>query len=146
MDALHEICDFTAPRTKRHLDLDWWPYLLERAYELAGTEELARAFHGDGVEINPGYRDHPATIWDHPVTGLDPAGVADIALALQTISPEVVRAAVPSDPEEIEVKLGRTARTFDGDLAAHLAEQHTVVRDFYRKAASRDEAVVMWWD
>ncbi|MDQ3788451.1 MAG: YfbM family protein, partial [Actinomycetota bacterium] len=141
-------CSFTAAPDEDHLDMGWWPAILERAWERSGADAsavLRHALNGGG-EVNPAYRDHPDTVWEHPVTALEPPRVDEIAQALRAVPPEAVRAAVPSTPDEIEAALGGTAREVVGDLAEQLARQHTVLRDFYTGAARQRLAVVLWWD
>ncbi|WP_116206519.1 hypothetical protein [Amycolatopsis circi] len=149
-EALDELCSFTAAPETDHLDLNWWPVTLKRVWKLAGADErtfalLQRGFDGD-EEVNPAYRDYLYGIWEHPVTALDPPQVGAVAEALLSLAPEAVHSVVPSDPEQIEAKLGPTAREVLGDLAELVAEQHTILRDFYEEAARRQLAVVLWWD
>ncbi|MFE3174133.1 DUF1877 family protein [Amycolatopsis sp. NPDC059090] len=149
-DALDALCSFTAAPDEAYLDLNWWPVILKRAWAMAGADErtfalLRRGFDGD-EEVNPAYRDYPYGIIDHPVTALEPPEVKAVAEALRSLTPEAVHAVVPSDPEQIEAKLSPTALEVRGDLAGYLAEQHTILRDFYEEAARRQLAVVLWWD
>ncbi|MFJ6673240.1 hypothetical protein ACIQMJ_19190 [Actinosynnema sp. NPDC091369] len=147
-DALDELCSFRAAPREDHLDLDWWPVLLKRAWERAGVGAQATmrlALDGDD-EVNPSYRDHPDTIFDHPVTALEPPRVGEVAAALRAVPPEVVRAAVPSGRDRVEAEWGAMAAEVVGDLAGHMAEQHALLRDFYVQAAERGLAVVLWWD
>lgn len=149
-DTLDKLCSFTLVPDEDYCDLDWWPVILKQAWNLTGADErtlalLERGFEGD-EEVNPAYRDLPYTIDGHPVTALEPPQVGAVAEALRTITPEAVHAVVPSDPDQIETKLGATARTVIGDLARLVAKQHTILRDFYEEAARRQLAVLLWWD
>lgn len=145
VEALDKVCSTT---DEDHLDMNWWPDILKRAWELAGPDGLVvlrRAFDGDD-EVNPAYRDHPDTISAHPVTALEPPRVGETADALRAVPPEAVHAVVPADPDQIEAKLGKLARDVIGDLAEQLSRQHTIMRDFYYEAACRDLAIMLWWD
>jgi hypothetical protein len=150
VSALDTLCSFTSTPDEDYLDLNWWPIILRRAWELTGASAralavLQRGFDGD-EEVNPAYRDHPNTIWEHPVTALEPPQVGEVAEALRAVMPEAVHAVVPSNPDQIEAKLGKLARDMIGDLAEQLAQQHTILRDFYTEAARRQLAIVQWWD
>ncbi len=145
VEALDAVCSYNAAPAEDHLDMGWWPAILERAWERTGAAASRYALTGDD-DVNPAYRDHPDTVWEHPVTALAPPRVAEAARALRAMPPEAVRAAIPSTPDEIETALGSTARAVVGDLAGQLAYQHTVLRDFYAEAARRRLAVVLWWD
>ncbi|MFE9747215.1 hypothetical protein ACFYOT_20120 [Saccharothrix saharensis] len=73
-DAPAELCSYRAAPDEDHLDLDWWPAALRRAWELTGVTAMATlrlALDGDG-EVNPSYRDDPDTIPAHPVTAVEP--------------------------------------------------------------------------
>ncbi|ONF67414.1 hypothetical protein [Amycolatopsis keratiniphila] len=150
VDALHELCSFSSTPVEDYLDMDWWPATLKRAWALTEADDrtlarLRRCFGGE-EEVNPAYRDHPGTIWEHPVTALEPPQANDVAEALRAVTPDAVRAVVPSDPDRIEAELGKGALGMGGDLAGQLAREHTVLRDFYEEAARRRLAVVLWWD
>lgn len=150
VEALDELCSFTSAQDEDYLDLNWWPVILKRAWELTGASAralgaLQRGLDGD-EEVNPSYRDHPNTIWEYPVTALEPPQVGEVAGVLRAVTPEAVQAVVPSDPDQIEAKLGKLARDVIGDLAEQLAHQHTMLRDFYDGAARRQLAVLQWWD
>ena len=150
VEALDELCSFTSTPEEDYLDVNWWPVTLKRAWELTGANGrtlalLRRGVDGDD-EVNPAYRDHPNTIWEHPVTALEPPQVGDVAEALRAVTPEAVHAVVPSNLDQIEAELGKTAREVVGDLAEQLAQQHTILRDFYEEAARRQLAIVLWWD
>ncbi|MBB1159175.1 MULTISPECIES: hypothetical protein [Amycolatopsis] len=150
VEALDELCSFTAVPERDYCDLDWWPGILKPAWKLTGADDrtlalLRRGFDGD-EEVNPAYRDVLHSIDGHPVTALEPRRVAAVAEALCGITPDAVRSVVPSDPEQIEAELGSLALDVDGDLAEMLGEQHTVLRDFYAEAARRKLAVALWWD
>jgi hypothetical protein len=146
---LDKLCSFTSAPKADYLDLNWWPIALKRIGELpvaghSGVAVLGHAFGGTR-EVNPAYRDHPDTVWWHPVTALEPDAVEQIAGALRVLTPEAVRAAVPPTPGEAEALLGSELRGVD-NLADRLAHQFTLLRDFYDEAARRHLAVVFWWD
>ncbi|OKA03114.1 hypothetical protein ATP06_0237875 [Amycolatopsis regifaucium] len=147
---LDKLCSFRSAPSADYLDLNWWPNTLKRTWALIGVdaqslEVLHRGF--DGVEeVNPAYRDHPNTIFEHPVTALEPDQVAEVANALRAITPERVHAAVPVQRDEAAAALGASVRDVVGDLAALLSEQHDILRNFYDEAAHRRLAMVMWWD
>lgn len=150
VEAVDEVCSFLAVSDEDQLDLNWWPSVLKRVWELAGVEArtlalLRRAVDGDD-EVNPAYRDCPDTIWQHPVTALEPSPVGEVADALRAVTSQDIRAVVPPDPGEVEAELARVARWVDGDLAGPLIIQHALLRDFYEEAAQRHLAVVLWWD
>ncbi|WP_410583384.1 hypothetical protein [Amycolatopsis sp. lyj-108] len=150
VDALHELCSFSSTPAEDYLDMDWWPATLKRAWALTKADgrtlaRLRRCFNGE-EEVNPAYRDHPDTIWEHPVTALEPPQVGEVAEALHAVTPGAVRAVVPSDPDRIEAELGKSALALGGDLAGRLTREHTVLRDFYEEAAGRRLAIVRWWD
>ncbi len=150
VETLGELCSFTAVPKRDYCDLNWWPATLKPAWKLTGADDqtlalLRRGFDGD-EEVNPAYRDVLYSIDGHPVTALEPRHVAAVAEALHGITPEAVRTAVPSDPEQIEAELGSSALDVLGDLAEILGEQHAILRDFYAEAARRELAVALWWD
>ncbi|MGW0516442.1 DUF1877 family protein [Crossiella sp. NPDC003009] len=148
--ALDELCSFTSTPDEDRLELNWWPGALKRAWALTGVDAralavLRRGFDGD-EEVNPAYREHPDTIWEHPVTALEPSRVSEVAEALRAVTPTAVRAVVPLNAAEAEAALGGIAREVVGDLAEQLARQHAILRDFYGEAARRGLVVVLWWD
>lgn len=150
VEALDELCSFTSTPHKDYLDVNWWPVTLKRAWELTGADArtltlLRRGLDGDD-EVNPAYRNHPNTIWEHPVTALEPPQVGDVTEALRSLTPDAIYAVVPSNPNQIETSLGKTARDVVGELAEILAQQHTILRDFYEEATRRQPAIVLWWD
>lgn len=147
---LDALCSFKSFPQDDYLDMNWWPVVLERAWELTGADArtmavLRSGFAGDR-EVNPSYRDHPDTIWEHPVTALEPRQVSVVATALRTVSPDAVHAVVPTNPDQFEAALGGTAAAMGENLADRLARQQSVLRDFYAGAAQRRLAVVLWWD
>ncbi|MFD5092506.1 hypothetical protein ACFWMR_18020 [Amycolatopsis thailandensis] len=147
---LDELCSFRSAPSADYLDLNWWPSALKRTWALIGVDALSldvlhRGFDG-AEEVNPAYRDFPNTIFEHPVTALNPDQVAEVANVLRALAPERVHAAVPAERDEAAASLGAYVRDVIGDLAVLLAEQHAILRDFYDEAASRRLAMVMWWD
>lgn len=147
---LDELCSFRSAPEADYLDLDWWPAVLVRSWEWAGVDARTlavarRAFDGDD-EVDSAYRDHPDTIWEHPVTSLDPDDVAEVAEALRTPALVAALAAVPSDPADLEAALGGIVRGWGDDIAGRAVAQHALLRDFYAEAAGRGLATVLWWD
>ncbi|GGP52686.1 DUF1877 family protein [Saccharothrix coeruleofusca] len=146
---LHRVCSLRSVSRADHLDLDWWPAVLERVWERtdiapAALPVLRRAFHGD-EEVNPAYRNHPDTVWEHPVTALEPEVVAEVADALRALSPKAVRAAVPEDSGGVQAVLRGVASEVVG-LRDEVVRQYIALRDFYGEAADRERAAVLWWD
>jgi hypothetical protein len=147
-DELHKICSFELRPKEDYADLDWAGSALTRVCELAGLDArtlamLRRALDGD-TEVNAAYRDHPDTVWEHPVTGLEPAAVARVSRALQGVEPQAVLAALPSSLQKVKAAIGW--KDFEGDLPEYLTRHFTALRSFYEEAARRDLAVVLWWD
>jgi hypothetical protein len=147
---LDELCSFRSAPPADYRDLNWWPSALKRTWTVMGVDAqtlavLHRGFDG-AEEVNPAYRDYPDTIFDHPVTALEPYQVAEVAEALRLLIPEKVHAAVPADRDRAAAVLGAYVRDVIGDLAELLAEQHAIMRDFYDEAARRQLAMVLWWD
>lgn len=135
---LDKLCSFESAPRADYLDLNWWPIVLRRLGELPGGEHpdmsvLSRAFDGHD-EVNPAYRDHPTTVWEHPVTALEPDVVDAIAAELRTLAPEAVGAAVPLASGQADAG------------AAQVVQAFVMLRDFYVEAAQRRLAVVLWWD
>ncbi|MCP2163862.1 hypothetical protein LX83_000702 [Goodfellowiella coeruleoviolacea] len=144
MAELHKLCSYRSAPRSDHLDLDWWPVVLRRLGEPpehAHLSVLRRAFDGHD-EVNPAYRDHPTTVWEHPVTALEPDAVGVLAAELCGVTPQDVGAAA--------VLSGRADTGFAGlepeTVTEHVVRAFGVLRDFYAEAASRRMAVVLWWD
>ncbi|MEU4479210.1 DUF1877 family protein [Micromonospora sp. NPDC023966] len=147
-EELDRLCSYRLLPAADHLDLDWSPAALCRAAELgpaapATVAALRRALDGD-AEINPAYRDRAEAVWEHPVTALEPAGVAEVAARLAAADPEVVPAAVTAEPALAAARLGLPA--VDGDPRRHLRGHLVALREFYQAAARRGLAVAAWWD
>ncbi|WP_143234779.1 hypothetical protein [Paractinoplanes atraurantiacus] len=128
VEKLDDLCSFRLLPASDHLDLDWASAPLLRAFELARFPEpaaalLRHAIGGDS-EINPAYRDVPDSIFEHPVTALEPVRVAEVATAL----------AAAQTPE------------LEGHLDSYLRHHLGALRDFYTEAADRALAVALWWD
>ncbi|MCW2913119.1 MAG: hypothetical protein JWN52_1187 [Actinomycetia bacterium] len=147
-DELDKVCSFELQSD--YVDLDWAGSALTRIWELAGVDArimaaLRRALHGD-TEVNAAYRDHPDTVWEHPVTALESAAVAQVAGALQEVEAQAVLVALPSNLHEARADGGLDWKGSESDLRKYLARHFTVLRSFYEEAARRDLAVVLWWD
>ncbi|MGO1052059.1 DUF1877 family protein [Crossiella sp. CA198] len=145
---LDRVCSFQSAPPEDHLDLDWWPAALKATWTLLGTNPdtlglLHRAFDGD-QEVNPAYRDAPDTIWEHPVTALEPDRVAEVAAALHTITAETIRSAVSANRDLL------AAAGVLPDPVVHpaepLAATHAALQSFLAQAAHRRLAIVQWWD
>jgi hypothetical protein len=145
VDELAALCAFRGPDDD-YLDLDWAPAPLERAARAAGVEQrllalLVLATTG-GAEVNPAYRDHPDTIFEHPVSWIGPDRVAEVSRGLDALagvgfpSAEVAAAAYAGDPPEVT----------PDDPAGYLAESFADLRTFYAGAARRGLCTVLWWD
>jgi hypothetical protein len=133
VDELDRVCSFTVALPADHLDLDWAPDGLLKAtrpaLDEAAVAAVRRALDGD-EEINPAYRDRPGSVWEHPVTALDPAAVAVVAAQLRRIDPVAVTAVRPDEQPGPD----------------YLLTHFTALRAFYDGAAGRRLATVLWWD
>jgi hypothetical protein len=131
-----------------NLDLDWSPIALRRAAALAELpHELIAAitFSCDGEsEINPAYRDHPDTIWDHPVNALEADAVETVAGQLRRWSPADVVRAVPHDPTLAAQALG--VSEMPDRPRTYLQANFALLCEFYVEAAARRLATAMWGD
>jgi len=148
VEALDKLCSFALLPPSDYLDLDWAPAPLLRAFQLAQVSEpipvaLQRGLHGD-VEINPAYRGCRDTVWEHPVTALEPHAVADVAALLGRVEPEAVWAALPNDDAAALSAVG--LREFGGHPKHYLHRHLASLLDFYAGAARRGLAVALWWD
>jgi hypothetical protein len=148
LDELHLLCSFKLRPGSEHLDLDWAPDPLVRAFELARVDEpvvvaLRRSLDGDD-EINAAYRDHPDSVWEHPVTALEPDVVVEVSALLRRVKPTVVMAAVPDDAIAAQTSLGLS--TFDGHPRPYLHRHLVALQDFYARAARQHLAVALWRD
>ncbi|MFJ8042483.1 DUF1877 family protein [Kitasatospora sp. NPDC096147] len=132
------------------LDLGWAAW--ELAHYLRWAEDgsellrtLERGLGGDGVaevafldhaEVHDGFGGPPAL--------LAPSAVAELSARLGAVDPEAMLARFPADPVLAEEVCGFGG--FDGDRRASLADCFAALRDFYRGAALRGLAVVVWVD
>lgn len=137
------------PRTD-YADLDWAGSALIRLCKLAGLDArivaaLRRALEGD-AEVNAAYRDHPDTVWEHPVTALEPTTVEQVSGVLRELEPLAVLTTLPSNPHEATAVLGKNWENFEGNLREYLAQHLTTLQSFYEETAQRGLAVVLWWD
>ncbi|NEB01195.1 DUF1877 family protein [Streptomyces sp. SID13726] len=139
------------PPAEDLLDTDWATWGLIRHCRGPGADPgtatlLDRAISGD-LDGDLGFLDHDE-VYDgfaDPPRQLTPAAVADIATGLDAIDADALLARLPGSPEEASVACG-FGPVFHGDLAAHLAEHLTALREFYREAARRRRCVVVWVD
>lgn len=148
VDELNLLCSFKLRPRSDHLDLDWAPAALARVFELAHVDEpivvaLRRSLDGDD-EINAAYRDHPDTVWEHPVTALEPDAVAEVAALLRRVKPKAVMVVLPDEPVAAQASLGSSA--FHGHPRRYLHRHLAALQDFYARAARRHLAVALWWD
>lgn len=148
VDELDLLSSFKLRPRSDHLDLDWAPIPLVRAFELAHVDmpvvvALRRSLDGD-EEIDAAYRDHPDTVWEHPMTVLEPDIVVEVAALLGQVKPEVVMAALPDDAVAVQTSLGLSA--FDGHPRQYLHHHLVALQDFYTHAAQQHLAVALWWD
>jgi hypothetical protein len=148
VSVLHRLCSFDLLPSTDHLDLDWAPEPLIRACRqgligAAPLSALERALTG-AFEVNPAYRDHPNTVWEHPVTALQPDDVADIAGQLERLPVAAVLAGLPTDPGLAASTLGMAA--LDVHPGVYLHHNFDALRSFYHGAEQQGFAVVLWWD
>ncbi|MDZ5447287.1 hypothetical protein U2F26_32035 [Micromonospora sp. 4G57] len=148
VEELNKLCSFELLPSSDYLDLDWAPNPLIRVFELAQVSTsivvaLQRGLDGD-AEINPAYRDGEDTVWEHPVTALEPDVVADVGTLLGQVEPEAVLAALSEDATSALLSIGM--HEFDGHPRPYLHRHLAALRDFYAHAARRRLAVALWWD
>ncbi|SCF16555.1 hypothetical protein GA0074695_3923 [Micromonospora viridifaciens] len=148
VEELDKLCSFDLLPFTEYLNLDWAPAPLIRVFELAQVSTpiaaaLRRGLDGD-VEINPAYRDHQDTVWEHPVVTLEPDIVADVAALLGQVEPGAVLGALPEDATAALLSIGMPQ--FDGHPRPYLQRHLAALRDFYAHAAHRRLAVALWWD
>ncbi len=147
VEAVHRLCSFTLRDDGDHLDLDWWPRALRRALAAAQAparllEAVERACSG-GTEINPAYRDVLDTIFEHPVTALEPAEVREVATVLAEWTGADAAHAIPRDAEQAQRLLGMEYVIHPGP---DLGRNYAALRRFYGEAAEQGLATAMWWD
>ena len=87
LEAIDRLCSFDLRPPEDHLDLNWSPRPLEQAAIRSGlpaevAESLRQACAGE-EEINPAYREVAYSVWEHPVTALEPAAVREVAAVLE---------------------------------------------------------------
>ncbi|GAA4598011.1 hypothetical protein GCM10023194_74410 [Planotetraspora phitsanulokensis] len=145
---LDRLCSFKLAPTSDHLDLDWAPAGLIQIAELSGMDPhpvaaLRRALRGDS-EVSPAYRDHPNTIWEHPVTALDADTVGGVAAVLGSL-PDAASVLVPPAGHAAWNAFDKAPQGLD-DPRGYLILHLTALLEFYDQAARRRWAVVMWWD
>jgi hypothetical protein len=144
-DRLDEVCSFTALPEDDHLDLDWAPSWLADAANATGLAELAHAVElataGRG-EVNPDYRDHPDTIFEHPVAALTADEVVAVAADLAKLAPD----GFPAEADVAGLWAVAPEAYRPEDPQAYLRQHIAALVSFYRGAAERGLAVVMWWD
>lgn len=145
LTTIARLCSFTLRGDEDHLDLDWAPAQLERAAHASGLPAAAaivdRACSG-GIELNPAYRFVADTIWWHPVTGLEPTAVREVASGLMRWNAVDVVRGLDHDPDRMAAQLAVEAPV----TRAYLREHYTALAQFYVDAAERGMAMAMWWD
>ncbi|GIH90649.1 hypothetical protein ACFFMN_27170 [Planobispora siamensis] len=147
-DELDRLCSFATASHSDHLDLDWASGPLLRVGEPACVDPdvfaaLRYAITGE-QEVNPTYRDHPSTVWEHPITALDPAAVASVASMLPSATAAVSAALTPPDGKALA--LAGELLPMVEHPGEYLMRRLSALRDFYAEAARRRLAVVLWWD
>ena len=148
IDALGSLCAFTLRGVDDYLDLDWSPTPLQRAAVASGLpneliEALSRACAGSD-EINPGYRNVAVTIWEHPVTALDPAAMRDVAGQLDAWSASDIVQGLAHDAPTLAKQLQLTE--LPEQPRTYVSEYYEALRGFNLEAAQRELATAMWWD
>jgi hypothetical protein len=129
-----------------YLDLDWSPRPLELAAAIAGLPaDAIRTACSGGSEVNAAYRDVADTIWEHPVTALDPSEVVDIAARLGRFPIADVVAGLPASKRAALAQLGME-EGWDEHPRDYLGRHYEALRRFYVVAAERGLATAMWWD
>lgn len=146
LDELDAVCSFTALDQTDYLDLDWAPFLLWLVAEGSGASPalasaLRRATEGEG-EVNPTYRDRPHSVWEHPVTCLDAAHVAEVQVGLEQL------AEVPLlSPQRVLSPCAALPPSQVPDQAfAYLKRHFDALRAFYADAARQSLAIICWQD
>ncbi|MER5374295.1 DUF1877 domain-containing protein [Streptomyces sp. NPDC002553] len=135
------------------LDLDWAPFLVERAGELGGLDDVRRsalrqALDGD-TAIDLGFLNtHPHAIgsFGPAPTALSAAQVARAAELLGQIDFPALLDALPTDEAEAASLIGSGADKIVGGPKKYVLRHFTALREFYRGASRRQLLVVLWWD
>ena len=146
--VLDDVCSFRALDRDEYLDLNWAPAPLEQAARIAQVpacllEGLARATAG-GEEANAAYREMPDSIWEHPVTSLNPTEVRRVHEQLQELR-RVDFLASATAPEAL-VRAGAELSPPEADPLEKLRPHFQALCDFYATAVERRLGVLMWWD
>ncbi|MFJ9770341.1 DUF1877 domain-containing protein [Kitasatospora sp. NPDC101157] len=131
------------------LDLDWAPFMLERACELARLDAvhlgaLTRATDGDhSIDLdflNAG--PHAIAFFaNSPATALCPDAVVQVSALLGAIDMEGILRSVRDRGAGSELGHG-----FVGDPTDYLLGHFGTLREFYAEAARRRLLVVLWSD
>ena len=129
------MCWYTELPKKDHLDLNWWLSNLRRAAQAGGApanvlDPIVTAIDGNR-EVFPDSQ-AIAQVYSE-VTYLDASETAEIAAGLAAIDLEALMAVAAKDDEVREYMVAIRAAF----------EQ---LREFYRVAAARGLAVMLWWD
>lgn len=134
-DELRRVCWYTGLPKKDHLDLNWWLNILRRAAQdgdapanVLGT--IVTAIDGNR-EVFPDSQ-AIAQVYSE-VTCLDVAETAEIAAGLAAVDLDALMAVAAKDDE---------VREYMVDIRAAFEQ----LREFYRVAAARGLAVMLWWD
>lgn len=166
--AYLEECRATAARTPNGspgwsppaadtLDTDWAVWGLVRVWPLLGgdpqhADTLRRSIDGepDGTGPDIAFLDHD-DVYDgfgRPAALLTPAAVAETAAALDALGvfalADVLGRLSGQDPREAAAACGFPG--FSGDLVRYFQAHFDALGDFYRGAAHRRLAVVVWID
>jgi hypothetical protein len=146
--VLDDVCSFRALDLNDYLDLDWAPAPLEQAAKIARIPAflingLASAT-GGGDEVNPAYREMPDSIWEHPVTSLDPPTVRAMHEHLQELSR--LDFLTPATASEAFVRLDGKVPPPAGEPVDYLRSHFHSLCGSYATAVQRQLGVLMWWD
>jgi hypothetical protein len=146
--AINRLCSFKARGSEDYLDLDWSPSPLLKSAAVSGLppeliEAVERACAGE-TEINPGFRDAPDTIWEHPVSALEPDDVQTVASRLAQWHGADVVGGLASAADDAAEQVGMIE--FAEHPAAYLRRHYDALSAFYVEAARRRLATAMWWD
>lgn len=146
VQMLSRLCSFQLRPRDDYLDLDWSPRPLELAAARIDMTLAAAIHHActGGDEINPAYREHPGSVFEHPVRGLEPATVGTVAATLVRWKPDDVVSALPSDSDTAMRDVGMDE--FSGHPGEYLRGHYEELRGFYATAAARGHATATWWD
>ena len=149
VEVLHLLYSFELRPDDDYVDLDWSPRpleLLAARVDARLSEAIAQVCSGAGAEINPAYRDHPLTIFDHPVLALEPDAVREVAAVMARWPPDQLLAALPYDRRAALTLIAIRLSEFSGHPHDYLHGHYESLRRFCAEAAAAGMAVVSWGD